>query len=79
MSTPTASTHQIRVRLAGLLGAHWNGRFHGVEVVESPDGDTILSGRIADLSALFGILRLVESLGAPVVSIFAYPADGRRG
>jgi hypothetical protein len=72
------SKHRFRIRIAGLMADHWSGRFEGVETIQSPEGDTLVTGEVADQAAFFGILRTVEALGAPLVSIFAYPADGGR-
>lgn len=77
-STSPTPKHRFRVRIAGVLADHWSARFDGIRVVQSPEGDTLLTGEVADESALFGIFHVIESIGAPVVSIFAWPADGGR-
>ena len=38
-------------------------------VVLTEDGDTLLTGPVADQAALFGLLRKVRDLGLPLVSI----------
>lgn len=77
--TPPQPRHRFRIRIAGIHSDHWSERFAGVELVRSPEGDSLLIGTAVDEAALFGILRTIESLGGPVISIFAYPADGGRG
>lgn len=71
-------THLFRIRLTGIVADRWTDRFDHVRVTVSPEGDTLLTGEVSDHAALFGLLRSVESVGAAVVSLFAYPADGGR-
>lgn len=78
-NTPPQPRHLFRIRIAGIHSDQWSGRFAGVELVSSPEGDSLLTGAAVDEAALFGILRTIESLGAPVISICAWPADGGRG
>lgn len=78
-STPPQRGHGFRIRIAGIHSDQWSGRFAGVELQRSPEGDSLLTGAAVDEAALFGILRTIESLGARLISICAYPADGGRG
>ncbi|HYO78413.1 MAG TPA: hypothetical protein VE010_18280 [Thermoanaerobaculia bacterium] len=70
--------HRFHIRLAGIVADRWSDRYQQVRVAISPEGDTLLTGEAADHAALFGLLRSIESAGAPVISLFAYPADGGR-
>lgn len=36
---------------------------------ETKDGDTVLTGRVADRSALFGVLEQIEALGLDLVEV----------
>ncbi len=69
----SAPTHRLHLRLAGWSGADWTDRFEGLSVRQADDGSTVLCGELQDQSALFGILRSVESRGMKVIVCFAYP------
>jgi hypothetical protein len=43
--------------------------FEGLEVVQEPGGDTILTGPVIDQAALHGILGRIRDLGVPLVSV----------
>ena len=58
--------YQIRVR--GHLGPGWAGWFGGMASTREDNGDTLLTGPVADQAALHGLLRKVRDLGMPLVS-----------
>ncbi len=60
---------RYEIRLMGHLDAHWTAWFDGLTVTENSDGTTVLSGPIADQSALHGLLQRVRDLGLPLVSV----------
>lgn len=68
----TPSTHWLHLRLAGWARADWFETFEGISVRLADDGSTVLSGQLKDESALFGILRCIESRGMQVIACFAY-------
>jgi len=59
--------YQIRVR--GHLGSQWTDWFEGLCVTLTENGDTLLTGPVADQAALHGLLRKVRDLGMPLLSI----------
>ena len=59
--------YQIRVR--GLLSPQGSDWFDGLNVIGTADGDTTLTGRLADQSALHGVLARVRDLGLELVSV----------
>jgi hypothetical protein len=59
--------YQIRVK--GHLGPEWTGWFEGLAITLEVDGDTLLTGPIADQAALYGLLKKVRDLGIPLVSV----------
>ena len=65
-------TCEIRVR--GLLGETLLAAFPGFEVTEG-DGESLLSGTVADQAALFGVLSQVESLGLELLEIRRAPEE----
>jgi hypothetical protein len=65
---PIGSTvYQIRLR--GQLGQLWSDWFEGLAITWDDNGDTLLTGRVADQSALHGLLRKIRDLGVTLVSI----------
>ena len=70
---PEAGRYEIR--LAGHLDAHWAAWFDGLAVTHEGDGTTVISGQIADQSALHGVLQRVRDLGLPLVSVIRIEPD----
>lgn len=65
---PGASlVYQIRVK--GHLGREWSDWFEGLAITLQEDGDTLLTGPVADQPALYGLLRKVRDLGLPLLSV----------
>jgi hypothetical protein len=58
-----------RIRLRGPLDPQWSTWFEGLSVAETVDGDTTLSGLLADQSALHGVLARIRDLGLELVSV----------
>jgi hypothetical protein len=69
----TAPTHRLHLRLSGWATIDWSDRFDGLSVRLAEDGSTVICGELKDQSALFGLLRSVESRGMKVIACFAYP------
>jgi hypothetical protein len=67
------TTYEIRIR--GHLDPSWSGWFPGLAVTPRANGDTILSGPVADQAALHGVLKKLRDLGLPLVSINQVEAE----
>jgi hypothetical protein len=65
---PIGST-RYQIRLRGQLGPLWSDWFDGLAITWDDNGDTLLTGSVADQSALHGLLRKVRDLGVTLVSI----------
>ena len=59
--------HEIRIK--GHLDDSWADWFEGLTITLTEDGDTLLTGLVADQAALFGLLKKVRDLGLPLVSV----------
>jgi hypothetical protein len=58
-----------QIRIHGHLSSQWAGWFEGLTITLKDNGDTLLTGSIADQSALYGILKKVRDLGLPLLSV----------
>jgi hypothetical protein len=58
-----------QIRIEGHLGSQWTGWFGGLSITLEDNGDTLLTGPVADQAALYGLLKKVRDLGMPLVSV----------
>jgi hypothetical protein len=65
------TTYQIRI--AGHLSPQRADWFEGLTITLEEDGNTLLSGPIADQAALHGLLKKVRDLGLPLLSVNQVP------
>ncbi len=64
------------LRIGGHLDDHWAAWFGDLTFTREPDGTTTLRGRVADQSALHGILMKIRDLGIILLSVRAIDALG---
>jgi len=57
------------IRIKGHLDAQWVTWFDGMTITLEENGNTLLSGPVADQAALHGLLKKVRDLGMPLVSV----------
>ena len=63
----TSVSYQIRIE--GHLSASWAAWFEGLEIRHEKNGETVLSGVLADQAALHGVLMRIRDLGLPLVAV----------
>jgi hypothetical protein len=66
---PSRNTEFYEIRLQGHLDAQWVTWFDGLTITLEENGYTLLSGAVADQSALHGLLKKIRDLGMPLVSV----------
>ena len=75
MSETHASTEDrgepglCEIRIKGHLANRWADWFEGMTITLEDNGDTLLTGPVVDQPALFGLLRKVNDLGMPLLSV----------
>lgn len=75
MSTTPASTEDhdepghYEIRIKGHLERRWASWFDEMTITLEDNGETQLSGMVADQPALHGLLRKVRDLGMPLISV----------
>jgi len=67
--TDTSQPIHYQIRIEGHLDAQWTDWFSGLTITLEENGDTLLTGPLADQAALFGLLKKIRDLGLPLVSI----------
>ncbi len=62
------------IRVEGHLTDRWFDWFDGLAIRNDPNGETTLSGSLADQAALFGVLAKIHALNLTLVSVYRRPA-----
>ena len=60
-------TYQIRIR--GHLSDTWTEWFEGLTIENLPNGDSLLSGPVADKAALHGLLTKIRDLNLTLLAV----------
>ena len=68
--------YQIRVQ--GHLSDRWVARFDGLKIENQPNGEAVLSGLLADQSALHGVLGRIRDLGLTLVAVNRIAEDASK-
>ena len=59
------------IRLKGHLGRQWTDWFEGLTITLEDNGETLLTGLLADQAALHGLLKKVRDVGLPLLSVMS--------
>ncbi|MCC6189153.1 MAG: hypothetical protein IT318_08955 [Anaerolineales bacterium] len=60
---------QYQLRVAGSLSAQWSEWFEGLAITPAENGETLITGWVADQAALHGLLKKVRDVGLPLLSV----------
>jgi hypothetical protein len=60
---------QVEIRVKGQIAEHWSSWFEDMTLTYTDEGETVLSGAVADESALYGLIAKLRDLGLPLVSV----------
>ncbi|GCE29969.1 hypothetical protein KDA_54530 [Dictyobacter alpinus] len=61
------------IRVKGQIGPEWSEWFGGMTITSDEPNETLLSGKVVDQAALYGILNKIRDLGLPLLSILREP------
>ena len=61
--------HEVEIRLKGQIDEQWSEWFEGLSVAHTEEGETVLTGSVADQTALHGLLAKLRDLGVPLLSV----------
>jgi hypothetical protein len=64
-----------QIRIQGHLGREWADWFGGLTLTALDNGETLLTGPVADQAALYGVLRKVRDVGLPLLSVMRVTPD----
>jgi hypothetical protein len=57
------------IRVWGKLNPRWSRRLADMEILPQPTGETLITGPVADQSALYGLLSRLRDLGLVLISL----------
>jgi hypothetical protein len=75
MDTSTANAKIYEIRLKGHLDDRWAEWFEGLTITLEEDGNSLLSGPLADQAALHGILKKMRDLSLTLLSVNSVEPD----
>ena len=60
---------RVEIRIQKRINADWSEWFDGFEISYTDQGETILTGTVADQAALYGLIAKLRDLGLPLLSV----------
>ena len=73
MDTSRPMIYQFR--LEEHIDRQWTNLFEGLAITSKENGDTLITGQVADQAALHGLLKKVRDLGLTLVSVIRIEPD----
>ncbi len=59
--------YQILVQ--GILDPHWSALFDGLTITADANGNSMISGQVADQPALYGLISRLRDLGLTLLTV----------
>jgi hypothetical protein len=60
---------QIEIRIKGHLDENWSEWLEGFVLANSYRDDTVLTGKVKDQAALYGLIAKLRDLGVQLISV----------
>ena len=60
---------QVEIRVKGQVDEHWSNWFDDLTVTHTEQDETILTGKVVDQAALYGLVAKLRDLGLPLISV----------
>ena len=67
------------IRVKGHLDQSWSAWFDGMTITNKANGDTVISGPVADQAALHSLLVKVHNLNLTLISVLRIETDAKPG
>jgi hypothetical protein len=58
----------LEILIKGKIGPQWSDWFEEMQVQPNADGNTLLTGKLQDKAAVYGVLSRLSSLGFMLIS-----------
>lgn len=65
----------IKIHIKGNIDPGWSDWFEGMSISQASPDETVLSGRLIDQAAVFGVLSRISSLGLALISVQCQAAE----
>jgi hypothetical protein len=63
-----------KILVRGNLDTRWSRWFADLQIIPQPDGNTLITGPIADQAALYGVISRMRDLGMVLISVERIPS-----
>ena len=60
---------QIEIRVKGQIDEHWAEWFGGLTITHTAEGETVLTGKVIDEAAIYGLLSKLRDLGLQLLAV----------
>ena len=68
---------RAEIRVKGQIDTHWSDWFEEFKITHTDQDETILTGDIADQSALYGLIAKLRDLGLSLISVSSYEVENK--
>ena len=65
----------VEIRVKGCIDEHWSSWLAGLNITHTDQDETVLSGKVDDQAALYGVLSMLRDLGLPLLSVTGEESD----